>query len=546
MTLQGDLSTLDLADLFQNLETATKSGTLTVDGSGGRFQVQFQDGQLVLLAADGRPSLMDALVGSGAVSEEALAAARKRRRRSGKSLAEVLVAQRAIAEEELLEFARQRLLADACELVATGGDAFTFAEGGIPRGVFDPEERRLPLALPVGPLLLEAARRSDHWDMVRARIPSDSAHFLAARTPDAANVGGTPELVAALVERLDGSRSVAEVMAAFTHERFQAYEVLAAMIEGRAVRPVQPEDLLELSRRLRRDDPERARAVVNRALEAKPQHLDLLCEKAELAEQLGDSDGAVEALKLVAHLMREAGRTEEARDRLAHARELDPADTAIWARSFLLAAETEDEQAVPLGLRLAELYQAPGLHAKALEIIDRLIDLEPEEVEFQNLRARALVDCGRPEEAAAGLIRFGRASIATNEFGRARTAFEALLELDPEREEAVTFLERLENDEFRLRGERRLRWKRNGLTLALALTVTAALYFEAMARRAWAQAERLVSESRWIEDGRYLEAHRAFASVADRFPGTVTSWIDVDRRLELLELKGTEVEPEAP
>ena len=535
MTLQGDLSTLELADLFQNLETSTQSGTLTVEGPGGRYQVQFQDGRLVLLASDGRPSLMDALVGSGAITEEQLAAARKRRRRSGKSLAEVLVAQRAIPEEDLLEFARQRLLADACELVATGGDAFTFAEGGIPRGVFDPEERRLPLALPVGPLLLEAARRSDHWDVVRARIPSDSAHFLAVRTPDAANVGGTPELVAALAERLDGSRSVSEVMAAFTHERFEAYEVLAAMIEQRAVRPVQSGDLLELARRVRLQDPERARAVVNRALEAHPQHLDLLCEKAAVAEELGDVPSAVEALKVAAHLLREAGRTEEARERLAHARQLDPADTAIWDRSFLLAAETEDDEAVSLGLRLAELYKAPGLHAKALEIIERLIGLDPEEVEFQNLRARALVDCGRAEEAAAGLIRFGRASIATKEFDRARAAFEALLELDPDREEAVTFLERLRNDEYRLRAERRQRWKRNALTAALIATAAAALYFEAMARRAWGAAERLVAESRWIEDGRYLEAHRAFAAVADRYPGTLTAWIDVDRRLELLE-----------
>ena len=45
--------------------------------------------------------------------------------------------------------------------------------------MFDPEERHLELALAVEPLLLEAARRADHWRLIRTALPSDGLHFIA-------------------------------------------------------------------------------------------------------------------------------------------------------------------------------------------------------------------------------------------------------------------------------------------------------------------------------------------------------------------------------
>jgi len=145
MSLSGDLSTLELADLLQNLEIHKRTGLLTIEEDEGPSHLYFQDGCLALFAREDRAELMTVLVASGTITAEELATARKKRRRTKRSLGEVLVQIGALDAETLQAVASSRLLDEACELVAAKRGAFTLHAGGIPRGVFDPEERRLDL-----------------------------------------------------------------------------------------------------------------------------------------------------------------------------------------------------------------------------------------------------------------------------------------------------------------------------------------------------------------------------------------------------------------
>src|SRR5262245_30146127 len=155
MSLQGDLSTLDFAGLFQNLEAALKSGLLTVQVAGqGETKLYFHQGRLALIAYTGRPPLEEILVTSGLLSPRTLEVARKRRKSSKRPLVEVLEGMKAAEKSQIASASAARLTGEACELISTGGGAFVFTEGPIPRGVFDPEERALGITLPVGPLLL--------------------------------------------------------------------------------------------------------------------------------------------------------------------------------------------------------------------------------------------------------------------------------------------------------------------------------------------------------------------------------------------------------
>src|SRR5689334_6358791 len=104
MGLQGDLSTLDLTSLFQNLEGAQKSGRLAVhEGREGRdgedpTELYFADGKLALIVWPGRISLLEYLAESGAVAPGAVERARKERRR-GQTVGAALVADGAIEAE---------------------------------------------------------------------------------------------------------------------------------------------------------------------------------------------------------------------------------------------------------------------------------------------------------------------------------------------------------------------------------------------------------------------------------------------------------------
>jgi len=114
MTLHGDLSTLDLAGLLQNLETHQKDGVLRLETAAGERDIYFDQGQISLVAYAGRPDLVEVLVASGMITAQQLELAKKKRRGSGKSLSETLVARRTIRAEDLAAVSPRAPFRAAC------------------------------------------------------------------------------------------------------------------------------------------------------------------------------------------------------------------------------------------------------------------------------------------------------------------------------------------------------------------------------------------------------------------------------------------------
>lgn len=542
MTLQGDLATLELSDLLQNLEQHGKTGLLTIEGVRGTTRLFFRGGRLSLLDADGRPPLVDALLDAGAIEDDDLLALRRKRRLGKKPLGELLVAAERLAEETLREIANARLLDEACELIATRAGAFTFTEGPAPEELFDPDERRLELAFPAGPLLLESARREDHWRLIRERIPSDSAHYVAERDPVPYVEPAAAELARELVARLDGSRSVAEAMARFPHRRFEAYQVLARLCEKHVVRLAGPEEMAAQARELVLANPARAGAIVARGLREHPQHVGLLEQRAGLARAAGDGAGATEALKMLVQLLLEAGERQRARQRLEEAKALSPKDTALWERSFALAREDgRRAEALADGRRLVALYREPGLHRKARGVLEQLVELDPSSWELRRELSHSLADCDDLPAAVAGLEGLGGTLLGEGEYLRAAVVYEEVLKLDPRHDAAKETLAAIQSGELaRRRTRRALLLRRAVLGLVLLLFATW-LGFELAARRALLRADRAIVAGGLLELRRYDAAAEALREVQRRYPSSTTALLDVPARLADLERRRAQV-----
>jgi len=537
MTLQGDLATLELTDIVQNLEMHRRSGTLTVETGRGESRIYFDQGMVTLLASSGRPGLVDDLVRADLVGEAQLEAARKARWRTRRSLCEVLVKRRAIDAGTLQSFAEARLAEDLCEFLVLDVGAFTFAAGDIPRDTFDPEERHLGLGLPVGPLLFEAARRKDHGPAIRSSMPSDAAHYHVAESFEYRGEADA-ELAARLVSRLDGTRSVSEVLSAFPHQRFAARELLAQLIADGFARTLGADEMVDLVRQLADGNLQRAWRAVQDALAGNGRHVGLLREKARLALALGQPKPAAEAFKLLAHVELEVGDRERALELLLQAGEHDPADTAIWEKALELSAAGDHvPEAITHGLHLVELYRKPGLHARACAVLETLADLEPERWEIQRELGRSRADCGNPTAAVTGLERYGKKLLAREEYKAARAVQKEILTLVPGRRQALETIELIDSHAFarrRARRERLLRRASWGLAAAL---FAALLVFDSLARIDYGRADREVSERSLIEERRYDEAASLYRAVAERYPATWTAYFDVRRRLADLRVK---------
>ena len=541
MSFYGKLSSIAIGDLFQNFEANRSTGNFTLKGPDGTLRLHFQDGAIALCAFDGRDKLVDHLVSTGVTTAPELKAARTRRRGTRKSLGEVLVAMGALGEDDLRAAAERALTEDLCDRLAGARGDFEFEPGAPPPRTFDPEERRLELRVRVGPLLLEIARRTDHWELVRKVIPSDSVHFVAPEGVECPDDIEAVEIARPLLGFLDGTRNVQEAAALFPDHRFEAYVALAELVRRRLVRAAESDDLTHLATTTAEEDPARARRVVARGLEAEPRHEGLRRLEAQLAEKAGDQATAAAALKVLSHIEAERGEKQSARELLERARQLAPEDTALCDRLLRLALEEErTDEARVLGLELVELYRKPGLHARALEVLERLTAIGPDCPEIHRELARSRVDAGDPKAAVRDLFRLGRRLVLKERYPDARAIFEEILAIEPGREDVAQCIQDIDSEAYVQRRVRRQRALRRTAAAAFFLAFCAFCFLEVTARVAYVEATSSIGEARLIEDRKYEEALLRYQRVADAHPFSTVTHFDLRRRMETLREKVSE------
>lgn len=547
MTVSGDLASIDLADLLQNIQVHNRTGTLTLRGENTTARVFFRDGNIALLGADDRAPLVETLVSSGLVPARKLELARKKQRGTKRTLAEILVNGKAITADQLWSAAEEYLTEDVVNLIAAASGEFQFEEGADPGAGFDEDEASLMLALPVAPLILEATRRIDHWAEIRKFIPSASMHFQARDGARCREDVEDPELAAALLQSLDGGSSIKEIADRFANQRFLTYKLLAEFVRDRLARPTSADDLLAIAEHVEGSDAARARQLVRRGLDAEPHHADLIAAEARLAEKLGDPAAAAAASKLLAHLRLESGHTEEALQHLENAKRLTPADPTVWERTLALAlTQGRRQDAVAEGMQLVALYRAPGLHSRAKDVLEKLLKVEPDSLELHVEYSRTRVDCGESPEAIKYLLRQGKALVAREDYDRARVLYGEALDHDPNNREAALSIEMIDKEIFARRRERKRRAIRTVIAAAIALVLGAALVAEIVARVAVVEARSLISRERMIEQRQYLEVIRLLEQVQAEHAWTPTAWYDVARQIDDLQQRLDDPEPRGP
>lgn len=532
MTVSGDLATIDVADLLQNIQVHSRTGTLTLVSEEGRARVFFRDGNIAMLSSDGRAPLVERLVAAGLLSRRKLEAVQKKQRGTRRCAAEILVGARVITAEALLAAAEDFLSEDVANLIASAQGEFEFVEGQeAPRG-FDPDEASLPLALPVASMILEATRRVDHWVEIRKFLPTDSMHFVVREGARCREDVDDAEFAEQLLQALNGARSVRELSDLFPNRRFLCYKLLADLVRDRVARPASADDLLELATTVEVEDPARARELVHRALDIEPHHCGLLDAEARLCEQLGEPGKASAARKLAAHLHLESGRTDEALVELERAKSLTPSDPSLWERSFAVAvAQGRRDDALRDGMHLVGLYRAPGLHVRAREVLERLLRIDAEDPTLHVELARCRVDCGQSQDAVKSLARRGKLLISRQDYPIAREIYEEILTIEPGNREASVSIEMIDKEIFIRRRERKRRLVRVFLTTCIVGLLGLAAGVELIARRACLEVHSLISRERMLEQGQYQDAIVLWHSVQRRHPYSLTAVFEVPRHI---------------
>ena len=495
MTVTGDTKSLELPDLLQNFEAHQRSCTLVLTTETGKAHLYMREGKIAAFATDGRASLADLIAAWRLVTPRHLEEARRKKRKSRKSLVEILVQGGAVAADKLRAAAEAALVEDVSDLIATGTKSFEFSNDEEPPALFDADELALQLGIAVSATLLEAARRTDHWTMIRKSIPSDTATFIARDHVELPSDLEDPALGEQLMLALDGTRNVAEAANLFPHARLQAYECLARFVRDRLVRAAAAEDLVVVAGSLEPDAPEQARRVIarrprSRAPPPQPARARGAARRAarrteggrRRAQARGARDARGGRHGAVARGARPGPHARPGRrgDPRAHPR-ARPRGGSLRRSG---AGRHATRRALPRARPPRQGARGPRAARRGRPDLAREIRLE---------LSRSQVDSGDPEAAVDGLTRHGKKLVSREEYVDAHQVYEEVLTIGPTHKAAKVALEMIDKQIFAQRRERRRRIKRFAVAALAGVALGALLTLEVAARIDLVRTTRLVA-----------------------------------------------------
>ncbi len=466
VTIKGDLSNISLSDIFQTLSMSQMTGTLRITSPTGVRLVYFDQGKVQLVGdQENRNRLLgDKLIAAGILNPSDLKNALLRQKAKGGRIGDILVGMGVISREQVESVIQMHEEEEIYSLFTWKRATFEFFKGEEP-----PQDSVRSNFYDVSGILLEVARRKDEWEIILEKIGDLDEIFLTL--PEAKRTG-VSENVAKVLPFLDGTRSVRDVARATLVPLFECAKAIAFCVDQGIVRKATLQELNRLVDRMVRNghikEAVRTLAVIKEEREiTSPEDARLV---ARAFKTIHDMKSAAEVLVEAARNLREKA-PGIARELLAEAVELDPKNlqARVDLRSFLDPREDQEEY-LRLTQELCDLFFEKEMNQRALEEVEELSRIRPEDPGVLARVARVHQRAGDPERAEEALETMARIFREEGKTQQLVTVLEHLTKLNPRKKEAQRELREL---------KRKKTDKRKALLVGsgIALTLGLALFF---------------------------------------------------------------------
>jgi outer membrane protein assembly factor BamB/tetratricopeptide (TPR) repeat protein len=452
MGFRGNLASMSLADIFQNLAANGQTGTLAVERGGGHRYVYFEGGLVTDAAREhsgqGLRPLAGYLVGRCLVSEDQAEYALRRSEDTGGNLFKTVPELGYASEDEVGKLVSRYVEEEIYDLFTWESGDFEFTDGERPEGVFGPEGASVGVRLPTGGLVMEAARRIDEWGRIRSALPSGKEVFIASESSE-----DRVESLDAVSKRVfglaDGTRDIDDLVADSYLSRFEVGGVLCSFLEDGLLRSAEPGDLEEAAAELvTRRRPDRAVKVYERLLALGHDDLDMRNRLAETAIQAEDPGRAVIHLGVVADRMLEAGRGDKAAEVWERMLEAMPGNTrAHQGLAEHYRRKNRKKQCLQHYTELCRSHMKSGGSDRAVAAARAGLDVDGRSFELRAMLAEALLEVGKRAEAADEYERLGDQYLSDHRSRAAADAYRKALQVEHNRKHAKTQLAAIMADE---------------------------------------------------------------------------------------------------
>jgi len=472
MSLKGNLSSVNLTEIFQMLSLSGREGTLFIyEGPRKRAICFTKEGVSIRSRERNEGNLLGkVLIRLGKISDADLERAIESRRAGSKLLGEVLVSDGVCSAEDVDLAFRIQAEEDIQDLFLNRSDAtFEYVDGYFPDNDGTPY-----VHLNVNSLLIEIARRTDEWEYIRRRIRGPREIYRFTGAEGAVDPEVLAECYAHRVDPLiDGSHSVGDVIELSYVNKFEACKLLCAYLDAGLIELVPPEAIRQNARAaLRAGDAASAIRHYEYLMSTGDFPLDVMAEAAEAHESNRDFTEAAALLRRMAEEQTRAGDARGAIDNLRRVANYPRPEPE--ALRYLLeiafaepkAAEEFASHIVEAGKTLVACHLQQDQRADALALLDKLVRAFPEEVAFAVSLVNVHYEDGNVERASQECERLAQGFLKARRTSPAISLYKKLLVIDPERQDIRERIRKLSS------GKRTRSGSSAGVRVALAFSLT--------------------------------------------------------------------------
>jgi len=458
MDLAGKLTTLGLAEVFQNLAFSHHTGTLTLKLNDKKAFIAFENGRVRATRLDGKEiDYVDLARRWELATEEVLAKAAGSNRR--RTLKAYLLGCGALDEERFDAAVADAASEQVLPLFGWKAASFQFEEGPLRERLFDKEQLGAGIDLDPMAVAMEAARRHDEWETIQEYVPTEKEILVHTGVrPDM----DLPPSTDRLLPLFDGTRTLAAVTAESKLKEFNLFKAVAGLVEMGVLVPATAERVRELAAQARTAGKITLAAQrLEVALKLDPTDLATRAELVLLHERAGRMYDAARELVKTADMQIERGDLDGALESFERATVLAPQDLDILERILSLHEQRGDEIRVQkIGRRLAEALVQQKMYEDALPLYERLLKSNEGNTALQEALAQVRLALKEPKKAATHLLAVADAAYERDDFRAARRAYQQVLAADEKNAKAKERLQDIESGEAQARHERRHRWVR--------------------------------------------------------------------------------------
>ncbi|HAK94513.1 MAG TPA: hypothetical protein DCM87_05800, partial [Planctomycetes bacterium] len=481
MSFKGDIQSISLGDVVQNLASNRKTGTLAIATRAGEptRYVQFREGQIVSYTDDEGFSILAWLLDKGIIPEDLRSeVVRRSAKAKRKTLGEILRDMKILDPETYTSYLGDLVRETLCEVFTLREGGFEFFEDDLDEKYGDREVSAYAFDFNPTSIIMETARRTDDWQKIRRHIPSEHEIYAPPRSERARLIAEAEDEVAkAALELMDGTRALKQVIERLPYSRFDACRAIAALIAAKKVRPLDGD--AAMLNAAGNGEPKDAIVRLKAILEREPNNREVLKRLADLEEEVGDREESAVHNKLLAISYLDDGDPAEGEACLRRSIALNPNDIASWQKLWdTVRRQGDREKTAVLGAEFAEHFRKLGLMEIVRDHLLELVKLFPERVKFRLDLADAWFALGNRKDATAALFELAGALMKRNRLDDALKIFERVLTYEHDNRKARDLVEKIRSGKLARRRAERRRLVHNSILLAFFLALAAYLSFE--------------------------------------------------------------------